>query len=87
MEDIRLSEKLCDEIDPDMVGFSLLSPFPCNEYYDYNLMRDWDWSTFDEYNNDWTNTKTLTNGDLKSEQSRLVNKYKQHAIFRQRNNK
>ena len=66
---------------------TLLSPFPRNEYYNHNLMKDWDWSTFDEYNNDWTSTKTLSNEDLKKEQHRLVNKYKQHAVFRQRNNK
>jgi len=84
IEDIKLSEKLCDEIQPDIVGFSLLSPFPTNEYYNYNIMKYWDWSTFDEYNNNWVKTNTLTNSDLKDEQQRLIDKYKNQITFRQK---
>ncbi len=84
IEDIRMTEELCDEIKPDVVGFSLLSPFPCNEYYDHETMKDWDWSMFDEYNNDWVHTKTLTNQQLKDEQRRLVEKYQRKITFRQK---
>jgi anaerobic magnesium-protoporphyrin IX monomethyl ester cyclase len=87
IEDIQMTEKLCDELEPDIVGFSLLSPFPNNEFFDYNTMKDWDWSMFDEYNNDWVQTKTLTNQQLKDEQRRLVEKYQQKITFRQKQEK
>lgn len=87
IEDIRLTEELCDEIEPDVVGFSLLSPFPNNEFYDYETMKDWDWSMFDEYNNEWVQTKTLTNQQLKDEQKRLVEKYQRKITFRQKQEK
>ena len=87
IEDIDLTEKLCDELQPDAVGFTLLSPFPCNEYYDPDAMKDWDWSTFDEYSNNWVRTATLSNQELKGIQQRLVAKYSDNAVFRQRKNK
>jgi anaerobic magnesium-protoporphyrin IX monomethyl ester cyclase len=87
IEDIEMTEKLCDEIQPDMVGFTLLAPFPTNEYFDYKKMVNWDWSTFDEYSNDWVSTKTISNKELKSIQKRLVEKYQKVATFRQRQQK
>ena len=84
IEDINMTEKLCDELQPDMVGFALLAPFPTNEYFDYETMADWDWSTFDEYGNDWVSTKTISNKELKNIQQRLVAKYRDVAAFRQR---
>jgi anaerobic magnesium-protoporphyrin IX monomethyl ester cyclase len=86
VEDIAMTEKLCDELRPDIVGFTLLSPFPCNEYYDPAAMADWDWSTFDEYSNDWVKTASISNRELKEIQHRLVAKYQQAAAFRQRKN-
>jgi radical SAM superfamily enzyme YgiQ (UPF0313 family) len=83
-EDIEMTEKLCDELQPDIVGFTLLAPFPSNKYFDYETMANWDWSVFDEYSNDWVNTKTITNRELKDIQQRLVTKYHDVAAFRQR---
>jgi radical SAM superfamily enzyme YgiQ (UPF0313 family) len=84
MEDIKMTEKLCDEIEPDIVGFTLLAPYPVNEYFDYEIMKDWDWSTFDEYNNNWVKTNTINNEKLKKEQQRLVKKYEKKITFRQK---
>ena len=84
IEEIEMTEKLCDELQPDIVGFTLLAPFPTNEYFDYETMADWDWSIFDEYGNDWVSTKTITNQELKDIQQRLVDKYQNVATFRQR---
>lgn len=84
IEDIEMTERLCDELQPDIVGFSLLAPFPTNEYFDYEVMKDWDWSMLDEYGNEWSHTKTLTNQALKDIQRRLVEKYQDIAAFRQR---
>ena len=83
-EDIEMTERLCDELQPDIVGFTLLAPFPSNEYFDYRTMTEWDWSTFDEYGNDWVRTQTLSNQALKDIQERLVKKYQDVAAFRQR---
>ena len=83
-DDIAMTEKLCDELQPDIVGFTLLAPYPTNEYYNHETMRNWDWATFDEYNNDWVSTGTLSNRDLKDIQRRLVAKYQDIAAFRQK---
>lgn len=87
LEDIQMTEKLCDEIQPDYVGFTLLAPFPSNEYYDPVSMAAWDWSAFDEYSNNWVHTRTLSNQQLKEIQQRLVNKYSNNAVFRQKQRK
>jgi radical SAM superfamily enzyme YgiQ (UPF0313 family) len=84
IEDIGMTERLCDELQPDIVGFTLLAPYPINEYYDYETMKDWDWSAFDEYNNEWVHTETLTNQQLKQEQKRLVEKFQKKITFRQK---
>lgn len=84
IEDIRMTEQLCDEIEPDIVGFTLLAPYPTNEYYDHFTMKNWDWSTFDEYTNDWVHTTTLSNAQLKTEQKRLVEKYQKKITFKQK---
>jgi len=84
LEDIHLTEQLIDEIEPDTVGFTLLAPYPTNEYYLYKDMKGWDWSTFDEYSNTWVRTETLSNEQLRAEQQRLVEKYQQIATFRQK---
>lgn len=83
-EDIEKTERLYDELQPDIVGFTLLAPFPINEYFDYETMKDWDWSMFDEYGNDYVHTEALTNKELKDVQKRLVEKYQGVAAFRQR---
>jgi radical SAM superfamily enzyme YgiQ (UPF0313 family) len=84
LEDIQMTEGLCNVLEPDEVGFSMLAPFPCNEYFEYDIMKDWDWSGFDEYNNSWISNKNLTNEELRQEQQRLVNKYSENISFRQR---
>lgn len=84
IEDIQLTEKLCDDIDPDIVGFTLLAPYPTNEYFEYATMKDWDWSMFDEYTNDWVHTQTLSNAQLKIEQKRLIEKYQKKITFKQK---
>jgi radical SAM superfamily enzyme YgiQ (UPF0313 family) len=84
LKDIRLSEELVDEIEPDAVGFTILAPFPGSSFYDCKEHRNVDWSYVDEYENKITRTKYLTNEELHNEQSRLVKKYQNKAVFRQR---
>lgn len=86
LEDIRLSERIVDEIEPDSVGFTILAPFPGTSYYDATLHRDVDWSEVDEYENRITRTNHLSNGELHQQQDRLVSKYKKKIVFRQKTN-
>ncbi len=78
---IKDTERLIDEIQPDYVGFTILAPYPGTVFYDDSL-KDLDWSKVDEYSNDITKTKYLSNEELKNEQQRLVEKYLDHAVFR-----
>lgn len=77
-EDISLTEKLCRIIEPDMVGFTLLAPFPGSGYYDPDLMLSWDWSNFDEYGNPWIDPM------YREAQKRLVATFQDKAVYRQR---
>jgi len=83
-EDIKLTETLIDEIGPDAIGFTILAPYPGSAYYDPVIHKDVDWSVVDEYTNHLCRTKSLTNTELRREQKRLVEKYRQRIVFRQR---
>jgi len=86
IEDIRLSEKIVDEIKPDSVGFTILAPFPGTSYYDSKLHKNVDWSEVDEYDNRITTTKFLSNEELHQEQERLIAKHQRKIVFRQKRN-
>jgi anaerobic magnesium-protoporphyrin IX monomethyl ester cyclase len=75
LDDIALTDKLIEEIDPDIVGFTILAPFPGTEFYDAVKHKDVDWSQIDEYTNNLTSTKYLSNTDLHVVQKRMVQKY------------
>lgn len=84
LADIKLSEKIVDEVRPDAVGFTILAPYPGTSYYDPVKHKGVDWSEVDEYDNRITNTAFLTNEDLHREQSRLVAKYRKNIVYRQK---
>jgi len=84
LEDIRLSEKIVDEIEPDAVGFTILAPYPGTSYYDPKLHKNIDWAEVDEDENRITRTKFLSNDDLRREQARLVSKYQKKIVCRQK---
>ncbi|MDP1808298.1 MAG: radical SAM protein [Actinomycetota bacterium] len=83
-EDIRLTEKLIDKIMPDAVGFTILAPYPGTAYHNPDAHKNVDWSIVDEYENKITCTNHLTNKALRQEQGRLVKKYRETAVFRQK---
>lgn len=86
-QDINLTEKLIDEIEPDMVGFTILAPYPGTEFYNPKIHANVDWSEVDEYGNRLTRTKYLSNQELRNEQARLVKKYQERITFRQKDKK
>ena len=71
---IKETETLIDELEPDIIGFSILAPYPGTAYYkpEYENI---DWSKIDEYSNHLTSTDYLTNDELRAEQARLMEKY------------
>jgi radical SAM superfamily enzyme YgiQ (UPF0313 family) len=73
VEDIKLTEGLIDEIKPDMVGITILSPYPGTEFYKgYEAT---DWAEVDEYYNFIWKTKHFTNKDLHRIRRNLIKKY------------
>ncbi|MBI3622782.1 cobalamin B12-binding domain-containing protein [Candidatus Pacearchaeota archaeon] len=73
-ETIKQTEALIDEVDPEIIGFSILAPYPGTAYWtkEYDEM---DWSDIDEFSNTMWHSKYLSNKELRSEQSRLIEKY------------
>jgi len=74
-EDIRLTETLIDGLDPDVVGFTILCPYPGTDHYDPELHKDVNWETADEYSNDFWKTEHHSNIELKAWQAYFKTKY------------
>lgn len=81
-QDLRMTEELIDEIEPDVVGFTLLAPYPGTDYYNSSFYRDVDWSRVDEYSNDIWDT-AYTNHQLKLIQKYFTDKYSHLLCERQ----
>ena len=74
-EDLLLTEHLIDEIKPDVVGFTILCPYPGTALYVEELHKDVDWEYADEYSNDFWHTEHFTNIELKAQQAYFKTKY------------
>jgi radical SAM superfamily enzyme YgiQ (UPF0313 family) len=81
--DLDMTIDLIDEIQPDVVGFTILAPYPGSDYYYPEHHKHVDWSKVDEYSNDiwWTNT--FSNNQLKDNQAMFKEKYKHLLCERQ----
>jgi radical SAM superfamily enzyme YgiQ (UPF0313 family) len=82
-EDVKLTEEFIEEIRPDVVGFTILCPYPGTEFYDHDRMQDYKWEETDEYSNDYWETGNYTNQQLKGTQKYLVNKYRDKICYAQ----
>jgi len=71
---IKETEKLIDEVEPEIIGFSILAPYPGTAYWkpEYDEL---DWSQIDEFSNIHWSSNNLSNKELRTEQSRLIEKY------------
>ncbi len=78
---ISLTEDLLDTICPEIVGFTIVAPYPGSDFYEAKY-KDIDWTDVDEYTNDLTMTAFLSNEQLKAEQNRLTDKYSETLTFR-----
>ncbi|MBI2857546.1 MAG: radical SAM protein [Chloroflexi bacterium] len=83
METIRETEQLVEDIQPDFLAFSILTPYPGCDDYDRAKKQgyvgeDTDWSGVDLFHGDAAlmDTKHLSREDLKREHRRLTEKFK-----------
>jgi anaerobic magnesium-protoporphyrin IX monomethyl ester cyclase len=76
-----------EEIDPDVVGFTIYIPVPGSPGYSHELHKDIDYEHSCEYFNAYTRTKTLSNKDLQYWQDYLVKYFKERVTYRQQNNR
>jgi radical SAM superfamily enzyme YgiQ (UPF0313 family) len=76
--------QLIKDIDPDVVGFTILCPLPGTEFYDKEKFKDVDWSKADEYENDFWETKNFKNEELKKIQKILCQMFKEKLPWHQR---
>ena len=76
-DDLYLTEKLIDEIDADVLGFTILCPYPGTAHYNAapEKYKDVDWEKADEYSNDFWKTEHFTNIELKAQQAYFKTKY------------
>ncbi|HYW54070.1 MAG TPA: radical SAM protein [Candidatus Elarobacter sp.] len=74
-DDIRLTEKLVERIQPDVFGITVLCPYPGSDLYDPATMKHYDWSTTDEYSNGYWATEHFSNAELKQWQRYLMDKF------------
>jgi radical SAM superfamily enzyme YgiQ (UPF0313 family) len=81
-DDHLLTEALLDEMRPDVVGFTILAPYPGSDYYNQDF-KYVDWSEVDEYSNAIWHTQNFSNKQLKETQARFVEKYSKLLCERQ----
>jgi len=74
------------ELDPDVVGFTIYIPVPGSPDYNHEIHKDIDYANSCEYFNDYTRTNTLTNADLQYWQQYLVGCFKDRITYRQQEN-
>lgn len=77
-ETVEQTKQLVREIQPDVVGMTILCPYPGTAYYDHDRFKDVDWSRADEYSNDFWCTENFTNVQLKQIQEDFCNEFKHH---------
>lgn len=71
-DDILMTKKLIDRIDPDYFAVTILCPYPGSGFYSEKF-KSVKWEDTDEYYNDFWNTKYLSNKELKYWQKYLMN--------------
>ena len=82
-ETIEETKKLIREIKPDVVGFTILTPFPGSYFYK-DEYKDLDWSGCSEYDNDFWHSNSLTNQQLKDIQKQLNIEFKDALVDHQK---
>ena len=79
-EDIELTKQLIREIKPDVLGTTILTPYPGSHYYDHQTMKDIDFSECDEYSCHFWSTKNFSNADLVKIQKEIYEEFKDITV-------
>ncbi|HDH04521.1 MAG TPA: B12-binding domain-containing radical SAM protein [Nitrospirae bacterium] len=80
-DDLKLTEKLADELELDEYGFTILCPYPGTQMYDQQEHGSTDWENTDEYSNDFWRSDHLSNSRLKEWQQYLTGKYREKLTW------
>lgn len=83
-KDFEMTLEFAERLDPDVVGMTVICPYPGTKLYDPLRFGDVDWSSQDEYANSVWSTENFTNEDLKSMQAEFTDKFKDRLCFRQK---
>lgn len=83
-DDLARTVELLERVNPDVVGFTLLCPYPGCDYYEAEKMRDIPWEATDEYANDFWRTPEFTNAELRMRQAELTERFRSRLCLRQR---
>ena len=75
VEDIKKTEALVERIQPEVFGITILCPYPGSDLYNTETMKGYDWSTTDEYSNNYWSTAHLSNQDMHHWQKYLSEKF------------
>jgi radical SAM superfamily enzyme YgiQ (UPF0313 family) len=81
--DFELTGELIDDIQPDVVGFTILAPYPGSDFYDPEKHKYVDWSKVDEYSNDIWSTRHFSNKELKGIQKFFMDRNEDKLCERQ----
>lgn len=84
LKDIEMTERLADNLDADVIGFTILCPYPGGDFYDPNKHKYIAWDKTDEYGNDFWKSNYLENWELHEWQEYLTKKYKKKLCERQK---
>ena len=82
-EDFDMTLDLAERLDADIMGMTILCPYPGTQLYSEKY-RGVDWSKTDEYGNDFYSTENFSSEELKAMQAEFTEKFKDRLCFRQR---
>jgi anaerobic magnesium-protoporphyrin IX monomethyl ester cyclase len=83
---IRNRIPFIEELEPDVVGFTIYIPVPGSPGYVHDLHKNIDYAHSCEYTNTYTHTQTLSNDDLHYWQKYLADYFKDRITYRQQAN-
>lgn len=81
--DFKMTLDLAEKLDANVYGCTILCPYPGTALYSEKYA-DVDWSTADEYSNNFYRTQHFSNEELKALQAEFMNKFKDRLVWRQR---
>lgn len=81
-KDIELTKQLIRDIEPDVLGVSILCPLPGTDFY-RDEFEDKDWSKVDEYNSFWS-TIHFSNEELYKIQKEIYTEFKNIVVGHQK---